>query len=159
MNPSGAFQLRWSSLSRREQLALQAALLLVLGALLWWVALAPALTTLRWAESQRRTLETQWQQMLRLQAQAQALQAQPRLSATETQRLLEASLKPLGNLAQLSVTGERATLTLKGVSADVLAQWLTQVRLNARLRPSEARLQRSAQGSWDGSLVLELSAR
>lgn len=159
MTLPSALQARWNALSRREQRALQAALALLLAALLWWVALAPALATLRAAERQALALEAQWQQMRRLQAQAQTLQAQPRITLSESQRLLEASVKPLGSTAQLSVTGERATLTLKGASADALAQWLLQARLNARARPSEARLQRSASGGWDGSLVLNLSAR
>lgn len=159
MTLPNALQTRWTSLSPREKLVLQAALALLLAALLWWVALAPALATLRVAERQQGALEAQWQQMLRLQAQAQTLQAQPRVTLAESQRLLEASVKPLGNTAQLTVTGERATLTLKGISADALAQWLLQARLNARVRPGEARLQRGANGSWDGSLVLNLSAR
>lgn len=150
---------RWRELSAREQQGLGAALALLLAALLWWLALAPALATLRAAGPQQQTLEAQWQQVLRLQTQAQALQAQPRITAAESQRLLEASVKSLGSAAQLTVTGERATLTLKGVSPDALAQWLQQARLNARARPSEARLQRSANGSWDGTLVLSLSTR
>jgi general secretion pathway protein M len=42
--------------------------------------------------------------------------------------------------------------------ADALAQWLAQVRLNVRVLPAEARLRRSAAGSWDGTLVLHLAA-
>ena len=58
--------------------------------------------------------------------------------------------------AQLTLVGERATLTLKGASADALAQWLTQVRLNARALPAEAHLLHNAAGGWDGTLVLNL---
>jgi general secretion pathway protein M len=132
------------------------ALALVLGALLWWVALAPALTTLRTTESQRRLLDAQLQQMQRLQAQAKVFQAQPRISFDEAQRLLQASVKPLGASAQLVLVGERATLTFKGASADALAQWLAQVRLNVRTVPTQARLTRNPAGSWDGTLTLNL---
>lgn len=152
-------QVRWHSVSRREQQLVLAALTLLLAALLWWVGLAPALTTLRSADTQHRLLEAQLQQMQRLQAQAKALQAQPRIAFDDVRRLLEASVKPLGAAAQLVVAGERVTLTLRGASADALAQWLTQVRLNARAVPSEARLVRSAAGTWDGMLVLNLSTR
>ena len=156
MNLLTHLQARWQAVSSREQRLLLAALALVLGALLWWLALAPALTTLRAAESQRQRLDAQLQQMQRLQVQAQALQAQPRIAFEDARRLLDVSVKSLGPGAQLALVGERATLTLKGVSSDALAQWLAQVRLNVRTVPTEARLQRSAAGTWDGTLVLNL---
>lgn len=152
-------QVRWNSLPRREQRLVLVALALLLVALLWWVCLAPALATLRSADKQHQLLEVQLQQMQRLQAQAKTIQAQPRLALLEARRLLEASVKPLGATAQLVVAGERGTVTLRGASADALAQWLTQARLNARAVPSEARLVRSTAGTWDGTLVLTLSAR
>ena len=147
-------QVRWHSISRREQQLVLAALALLLAALLWWVGLAPALATLRSAENQHQLLAAQLQQMQRLQAQVKTLQAQPRMAFDDARRLLEASVKSLGTTAQLAVAGERVTVTLKGASADAVAQWLAQVRLNARAVPSEARLVRSAAGTWDGSLVL-----
>ena len=150
---------RWNALARREQQAVLAALVLVLGAVLWWVALAPALSTLRSAPQQQRLLETQLQHMQLLQQQAKTLQAQPPLTLAESRRLLEASVKTLGPNAQLTVVGERVTLTLKGASADAMAQWLTQTRLTARVSPAEARLVRNAAGTWDGVMVLILSTR
>lgn len=150
---------RWSALARREQQAVLAALTLVLGAVLWWVALAPALSTLRSAPQQLRLLETQLEQMQRLQQQAKTFQAQPVMTLAESRRLLEASAKNLGPNAQLTMVGERVTLTLKGASADALAQWLTQLRLTARVSPTEARLVRNASGTWDGAIVLILNTR
>ena len=82
-------QARWHQVSRREQRLLRAALVLVLLALLWWVALAPALATLKAAELQRRALSAQLQQMQQLQAQAKALQAQPRMAFDDARRVLE----------------------------------------------------------------------
>lgn len=160
MNLLPGVQTRWRALAGRERLLVLAALTLLLAAMLWWLALAPALATLRAADRQHRVLEAQLQQMQRLQAQAKALHAQPRIALDDARRLLEASVKQqFGATAQLIVLGERVTLTLKGASADALAQWLTQVRLNARAVPAEARLLRSAAGTWDGTLVLNLSAR
>ena len=68
-------QARWRLLARREQRLLLAALALVLLTLLWSLALAPALATLKAAQQQRLALDAQWQQMQRLQAQAKVLQA------------------------------------------------------------------------------------
>jgi general secretion pathway protein M len=165
MSLIAALQARWRLVSKREQGLLQAALALVLLALLWWLALAPALATLKAAQTQRGELSSQLQQMQRLQAQAKALQAQPRIAFEDARRLLEAALKPLGASVKLGVAGERVTLTLKGASPDALAQALSQARLNAHAVPSEARLVRSAPASaasanaapgWDGTLVLVL---
>ena len=150
---------RWHSISRHEQQLVLAATALVLLALLWWLALAPALAMLRSASQQHPLLDAQLQQMQRLQAQANTLKAQPRLPFSEARRLLEASIQPLGTAAQLVVQGERVTVTFKRVSADALAQWLAQARLNARAVPSEARLVRSATGTWDGTLVLTVAAK
>lgn len=178
---------RWASLARREQSMLLAASLVVGLALLWWVALAPALQTLRAADAQHAQVDAQLQAMRSLAAEATALRAQRTLSYEEALRNLENSVKQtFGAGAALSVSDSRASLTLKGVSADALAQWLSQARINARVVPSEARLQRSnasgttgsatsaaspAKGAsaatgtaptpvtWDGVLVLALPAR
>jgi len=156
MNMPPELQARWDQIARREQQLLLAALALVLVAVLWWVALAPALATLRSADKQHQQLAAQMQQMQRLQAQAKAIQAQPRPEPEEARRLLEASVKALGNAAQIQVMGERVTVTLKGAAPDALAQWLVQARLNARTVPAEAHLARNAAGTWDGTLVLNL---
>lgn len=157
LNP--LLQERWSRIARREQVLLQLALTLLLLALLWWLGLAPALKTLRAAPAQQLQLEAQLQQMQRLQTQAKLLQNQPRMAFDEARRALEASVKPLGAAVQLSVAGERATVNLKGLSADALAQWLAQARLNARAVPEQAHLVRNAALAWDGTLVFYLGAR
>jgi general secretion pathway protein M len=156
MSARTLLQARWRATSPREQRLLLAALVLVLGAAVWWLALAAALATLRSAETQHRALDAQWQQMQALQMQAKAIQVQPPLAAGEARRLLEASVKALGPSAQMSVLGERATVTFKGASADALAQWLVQARLNARALPGEAHWVRTGPGTWDGTLVLNL---
>lgn len=151
---------RWDRLAPREKALVAGAALLVGGALFWWVAIAPALATLRGAEPQHLLLDAQLQRMRGLQAQAQALQTQPRQNHDEALRLLEQSVQQrLGAGARVAVAGDRATVTLAGVAPDALAQWLAQARAQARALPSEARLARNAGGLWDGSLVLTLPPR
>ena len=156
MSAWAPLQARWRQVSPREQRAVLAAAAVLLLAALWWLGVAPALTALRGAEQQHRLLDAQLQAMQTMQVQARALQAQPRATPEEVRRQLEAAVKPLVPGLQLSLVGDRATVTLKGVSADSLAQWLAQVRLNLRLQPVEARLRRSAPGVWDGTLVFNL---
>jgi general secretion pathway protein M len=155
----------WTGRNPRERAGIALALAAIGAGLLWWLALAPALQTLRTAAPQAARLEAQLQAMRGLQAQAQALQAQPKMGREEALRALEAAVKQrLGGTAQLNVQGDRASLVLKGTSAEALAQWLAQARVNARALPTEARLQRSAApgaagATWDGSMVLALPAR
>jgi general secretion pathway protein M len=150
----------FQGLAPRERFLVGAAGALVALALFWWIALAPAIGTLRAAEAQQRTLDAQLAQMQRLQAQAQAMQAQPPQNADESLRQLEQSIRQhLGTVARYSVSGERVTVTLNGAPSPVLARWLAQARTDARTLPGEARLTRNAAGNWDGTLVLALPAR
>lgn len=154
-------QARWQALGQREQTLLRSVALLVGLALLWWGLMAPPLRTLQQADAQQRSLDAQWQKMQGLRAQAQALQSQPRISRDDALRALQASVKLLGASAQLSVVGDRATVTLRNTPADALAQWLAQARANAGAIPDEARLVRNTSSPagpavWDGMLVLRL---
>lgn len=150
---------RWRTVSPREQRLVMLAGVLISLALVWWLALAPALAVLKAAPAQHLALDAQLQHMQRLQAQAQALQAQPVISAAEASQALEVAMTLLGSGAQMNVQMDRATVTLKAVGADALAQWLATVRQNAHTAPVEAHLVRNPAGGWDGALVLNLGAR
>lgn len=154
---------QWQGLPPRQRWLLEGAMGVLLAVLLWWVALAPALATLRTAPAQHQALETQLGVMRQMQAQAlamrEAMQALPPLSREEAQRALEATLRQhLGETARLTFSAESATLTLSGVSGQALAQWLTQARIEARTLPTEAHLNRQANGLWEGRMTLLLPA-
>lgn len=152
-----AWSAAWTRLAPREKLLVAAAGLLLGLALVWWLLVAPALGTLRAAEAQHRQVDTQLARMRGLQQQAQSLQSQPVQGRDESLRQLEQSVRQrLGTAARISIAGDRVTLTLTAVPADVLAGWLAQARVNARALPGEARLTRGAGGGWDGTLVLSL---
>jgi general secretion pathway protein M len=160
MTFAAAVRERWGTLAPREKTWVALAALLLILALIWLIALAPALSTLRAAESQHRALDAQLQQMQGLQAQAQAMQSQPRQNRDEALRQLELSVRQrLGTSARTQIVGDRVTVNVTGAAPDALAQWLTQARVNARALPAEAHLNRTATGLWDGSLVLTLPPR
>jgi general secretion pathway protein M len=152
----------WAGLAPRERRMVAVAGTLVAAALVWWLAIAPALATVRAADAQHRALDAQLQSMRAMAAQASALRAQPKISFDESLRSLENSVKQtLGATGQLNVSGERATVVLKGASPEALAQWLAQARANARAVPQEAKLAKSASATatamaWDGTVVLSL---
>lgn len=178
---TAALQARWKALAPREQALLAAATTLVLLALLWWLALAPALQTLRTAPARHAELDRQLQHMQALKAEAQQLQNTPRAASSDAVGQLRATLtQRLPGTAQLQASGDRVTVTLKGAPADALAQWMAQARANARATPVEARLSRAAEvptappraagakaaavvaepassmPRWDGTLILAL---
>ncbi|MDQ3058018.1 MAG: type II secretion system protein M [Pseudomonadota bacterium] len=154
---------RWRQLSPRDQNLVRLAAVLVLGLLAWQFSLKPAIATLRTADAQARVLEAQLQQMRVAQAQVQTLQKQPPLDFDAAARALTATTQQtLGTTAQLSMVGDRASVTLKDASPDALADWLIQARLNARSVPLEARLVRAAAPggvSWSGTVMMGLPPR
>jgi len=151
---------RWHQLAPREQTLIRTAAILLALVLVWWVLVSPALRVVRLADQQTQALQAQRQRMQALQAQAQALQGRPAIGFDDAVRALERLTQDtLADTARLTVVGERASVTLQGSTADALAQWLSQARLNAHALPLEAQLQREdgEQGAlWRGTLVLGL---
>ena len=157
------FDAQWARLDARERRLVGAATAVVVLAMLWWVALAPAVSTLRVAGAQRHALEVQAQQMHGLQAEAEALKALPKLGREEALRALESAVKlRLGAGGQMNIVGDRANVMLKDVPASALAEYLAEARANARAIPVEMRLTRApgaAPGTparWNGSISLSL---
>ncbi len=151
----------FQGLQPRERAAVGLALVVVAAYLLWAVALAPALRTLRAAPEQHRLADAQLAEVRALANQAQALQNQrgaQALTRAEAVRALEqATQQTLGATTRVAVAGNRATVSLNATPPDALARWLAQARLNAHLLPQEVQLQRSGEGTtlrWSGSVVL-----
>jgi general secretion pathway protein M len=152
-----ALRQQWDRLSPREQQGMGWAALAVAVLLLWFVALQPAWRTWQQVPAQRQALEAQWLQMQRLASEARELKGQTPVSAEQSRQALKAATDRLGAKAKLSLMGERATLTINGVTPEQLQAWLGEVRSGARARPVDLQLRRSATG-LDGMVVLSLSA-
>ena len=166
-----AFQARWQTLAAREQNMLLLAASVVGLALLWWLALAPALHSLRTADARRTKADQQLSQMQRMQSEAEQLRKQPMTPVDDARQLLQASLtQELGNSAQLNWIGNRAQITFKATPAPALARWLAQVRSNTHAVATEFKLNKTSASStsetkadtsnastlhWDGSLLLD----
>ncbi len=88
-----------------------------------------------------------------LQSEALQLQAAPAAPAGDASQVLRTSLaQRLGSQAQISILGDRATVTLKAAPADGVAEWL-----RARLHVQRAELDlddwdSAAMGSTAGAL-------
>jgi general secretion pathway protein M len=148
----------WAGLGLRERRMVAMAGGFVLVALVWMLAIAPAIKTLKAAPAQHEMLDAQLQSMRKLAAQARGMQNRPAVSRADALRTLQSSLQQrLGSSAQLNVAGDRVTVVLKGAAPEALAQWLGQARVTARAVATQSRLARGAAG-WDGTVVLDLPA-
>lgn len=166
MNQTGwqeAFKARWAGLGPREQRAVLLAASVLGAALLWSLAVAPALRTVKAADAQRAQLDATAERMLALQARAQMLQARPEAAPGEMLRSLQNASAALGKSASLQVAGEQATLSVKHLRASELAPLLAPAA-GAGPNPGLAHLQRDAAGQagsealWSGTLVYRLPA-
>lgn len=144
---------RWRSFSPRERIGALLAFAIVAVALLWLVAIGPALRTVRSAPATLDRLDAQLSQMQRLALEARELKAGAPVAAAQSAAALRAATDRLGDRARLAVLGDRATLTLSGIRGDALRQWLAEARSGARARPVEAQLTRGPQG-YSGTIVV-----
>lgn len=156
-------QAAWGGLQARERRLVALAAVIVAAALLWTVALAPALATLRRAPAERAALQLQQARMQQLERTARALQAAPPLDRAQSLAAFQsATHDTLGAAAQVSSAESVLRVTLKDVTAERLADWLAGVRTGAHLLPADAQLQRapeSAPGAaarWSGTLSFNL---
>ncbi len=150
---------RWAALAPRERRLLTLAGSLLALFLLWTVAVAPAWRTLRSAPVQIDALDAQLQQMQAQAAEAGRLRGAPPVPLDQAQAALTAATERLASpTSKLSLQGERALLSLKGVSAAQLSSWLAEARAGARARVVEASLTQTGPGTYDGSLTLALGA-
>jgi general secretion pathway protein M len=147
-----ALRHRWMALAPRERRALALGGGLLGAYLIWALAFAPAWRTLAAALAQ------QAQQMQALATEAAALRAVPPVPTAQAQAALTAATARVGTPASLSLQGERAILSLKGISGAQLGAWLAEARRGARARVVEASLMQSGPGLYDGSLTVALGA-
>ena len=154
-----ALRTRWAAFAPRERRLLTLAAVVLGGFLLWSVALAPAWRTLQTAPAQLDALDAQAQQMQALATEAGMLRAAPPVPLDQAQAALTAATERLASPAsKLSLQGERALLSLRGVSSAQLSAWLAEARAGARARVVEASLTQTGPGLYDGSLTLALGA-
>jgi general secretion pathway protein M len=155
--PQEMVQQWWRGLALRERRLIGGAVALVVLALLWWMALAPAIRTLQRAPAQIDAAEAQLQQMQRLAGEARDLRAVTPVPADQAANVLKAATLRLGDKGRLSLQGDRAVLTVAGVSSVALRDWLAEARSGARARTIEANLSRGTSG-LTGTVVVGMGA-
>lgn len=150
-------QTAWAARAPRERRLVQLAAWVLGLFLLWSLALQPAWRTLREAPRRLDALDAQLQAMQALAADVRTLRATPALPRDQASAALKAASGRLGSSARLSEQGDRAVLTLSGISGQQLRTWLADVRAGARARPVEVNLTRGEKGLI-GTVVVALPA-
>ena len=145
----------WLARTVRERQAIVLVVAVVVLFAIWSLLVQPALRVTREAPAQLDRLDAQYQQMQRIAAESTALRGATKVSATQATAALRAATDRLGANARLLQQGDRATLTLTGVSPEALKGWLNEARSGARARPVEAQLQRGPSG-YSGTIGLTL---
>jgi general secretion pathway protein M len=151
----GALLARWQAFAPRERRLVAVGGGVLMLFLAWLLFVQPALRTVREAPARIDQLDAQLQHMQRLAAEGRELRNTAPMPAAQAAIVLKASTERLGERARLSVQGDRAVLTLNGVSGEQLRSWLAEARSGARARPVEAQLSRGPQG-YTGTLVVSL---
>lgn len=148
----------WAARAPRERRILGLAGWVIGLSAVWGLAIAPALHTVRTSAERHARLDAQIARLQTMAGEAEqvrALNASPAPGRSAAIRALEQSLPQLGEQARLSLQGSQASVTLPGTSAEALAGWLNQMRVNARLFPVQAQLRQAAEpGRWVGQVVL-----
>ena len=148
---------RWAAMAPRERAWMGAAGAVIGVFLLWSMAIQPAWHTLRTAPAQIDKLGVQLQTMQRLAVEVAELRNSAPVSASQAGAALQSATQRLGSRAQLVLQGDRASVTVKGLSGNDLNNWLAEVRSGARARATEVQLTREAQG-YSGTVVLSLGS-
>jgi general secretion pathway protein M len=146
---------RWRTLAPRERTWASAAAAVIGLFLVWSIAIQPAWRTLRDAPVQMDRLEAQRQTMQKLAIEAAELRSAPPVAAAQAASAFQAATDRLSGRAKSVLQGDRATVTVSGVSGDELRNWLAEVRTAARARAIEVQLARDARG-YTGTVVLNL---
>jgi general secretion pathway protein M len=146
----------WNSRNQRERRALMLAGAVLAVFAIWMTFIQPALRSIQQAPAQLDQLETQLQQMQRLAAESRELRGTAPVSQAQATAALKAATDRLGDAGKITLLGDRATLTLNGVSPEALRAWLTEARSAARARPTEVQLVRGTKG-YNGNLVVNLA--
>lgn len=146
---------RWSRLAPRERRLVGAAAVLVGAYAVFAIGVQPAWRTLSEAPAQLDALDNDLQTMQRLAGEVRELRGTPPIGTAQSALALKAATDRVGERARLTLQGDRAVLTLDGVSTAALRSWLLEVRTGARARAVAAQLVRGPQG-YTGTLTVAL---
>ena len=147
----------WRGMAPRERLAAGVGIAVLVLFIAWLIFVGPAWRTAREAPAELDRIEAQLQQMQRLAGEAKTLRDAPVVNPAQAVTSLKTATERLGDKGAITFQGDRATLTLTGVTGEALRDWLSEARSAARARAVDVQLTRNPQG-YAGIVVVTLGA-
>ncbi|MEO8806228.1 MAG: type II secretion system protein GspM, partial [Burkholderiaceae bacterium] len=118
----------WLARTARERRAVIVVLAVLAVLVVWSLFVQPAWRSARAAPAVLDQLDGELQQMQRVAGESRVLRAVAPVSQTQAGAALKAASERLGDKAKLNLQGDRATLTLTGISPEALRAWLNEAR-------------------------------
>jgi general secretion pathway protein M len=147
----------WQARAPRERQLIAVMTVGIAVLLVWWIAIQPALRTLRESAVEIDRLDQQMQQIQLAAGEMQTLRAASPVPTEQAVAALRAATARLGDKARITVQGDRATLSFTGIAAESLRAWLGEARSAARARPLEAQMVKAAAG-YSGSITVTVGS-
>ena len=147
------WQVRWSAMTQRERYAVLLAASVVGLALLWWVALEPALQGRKKLSERLPALRREAAQLAGL---AQHYKNVPRATETDLAAYLNSSLAAAGfdaNAAQNDANG-RVVVRLAGADYGRLMNWLLEAQTQSHAQLQSANIKLAEPGRVNAEFVL-----
>lgn len=158
----------WRARTKREQLAMQCGLGVLLCVLVWQLLMGPAWHTWLHSEKKHAQLDKQMAQMQAMQQQWQALPQQNGLAFESSLHALQQLVAALGEEAESRQTQAQFHVDVNDLSSQALAQFLVSSQAHARVREAHwevvnstpvnppAENGQTTNRRWRGQLVFDL---
>lgn len=149
-------KMRWAAMAPRERRMISVMAWLLGITLVFLLGVRPAWKTLQQTPVQLREVNAVLEDMQRQAAEVKTLRQMPVVPPSQAEAALRSATERLGEGAKIRVLPDRAVVTLTKVAGADLAQWLAEVRANARARPVEANFAQVEPGVYSGSISVVL---
>lgn len=147
---------RWAAMAPRERRMVTVMAWLLGITLLFLLGVRPAWKTLQQAPVQLREVNAVLEDMQRQATEVKTLRQMPVVPPAQAEAALRSATERLGDGAKIRMQPDRAVVTLTKVAGADLAQWLADVRANARARPVEANFAQVEPGVYSGTISVVL---
>lgn len=151
------FRAKWQTMAPRERQLIVVMAWIFGTVLVVMLGVRPALKTLQQAPVQLREVDTTLDDMRRQADEVKVLRQMPAVPPAQAESMLRSATQRLGEGSNLRVQGDRVIVAVTKVPGSKLAEWLTEVRSGARVRPLEGNLKEVEAGFYTGTLTLTFS--
>jgi general secretion pathway protein M len=145
---------KWQALAPRERQLVTAMLSVLALVLIVMLGVRPALKTLKETPAQLKEVNATLDDMRRMADEVKIMRQIPPVPQAQAEAMLRSATERLGPTARMRTEGDRAIINMGGISGSKIAEWLTEVRSGARVKPIEGNFQQTEPGMYSGTITL-----